>query len=420
MQYSKKPDTKGSTAVVRKSNLKNSDKGPVATVPRTEEAGSSESSAMDADEATTQEQLAAMDNRAVALSAPSDLLGSPAGAPASRAFSSDSPSPGTALSLLPTSPPVKPPVGGASDVQSLLDAAMADVHSTFAAQLANTSKQVTGTMQRLVTDLDAKFEGRHQHTEADVRALQTDMGRLEAGNIELRALLTQLQERVGVAEQTSVTGPPTPGPAGNWDRDIDKSLIRLRTASHAHITRLEAEKTFARVLEDANIKVGDWSLLGDKVSAPTFTARISGLAPAADRKVGQFFGACRSNGKWKEFHAALPNGSQERVFFSRDENPKQQFLAFASKKALSCVLSQFKDQKLFADRSRGLISRQGWRSLLKVEVHADRPAQVFPFNKELEELEEATKQKFDRPRFMREFLASLAKDSHDQREMSCV
>ena len=144
------------------------------------------------------------------------------------------------------------------------------------------------------------------------------------------------------------------------------------------------------------------------------------MACAADRKVDQFFGACRSHGKWKEFHAALPNGSQECVFFSRDENPKQQFLAFASKKALSCVLSQFKDQKLFADRSRGLISRQGWRSLLKVEATADRPAQVFPFNKEIEELEEATKQKFDRPRFMREFLASLAKDSHDQREMSCV
>ena len=115
-----------------------------------------------------------------------------------------------------------------------------------------------------------------------------------------------------------------------------------------------------------------------------------------------------------------PKGLQFQKKKARDENPKQQFLAFASKKALSCVLSQFKHQKSIADRSRGLISRQGWRILFKVDVHADRPPQVFPFNKEMEELEEATKQKFDRPRFMREFLASLAKDSHDQREMSCV
>ena len=80
-----------------------------------------------------------------------------------------------------------------------------------------------------------------------------------------------------------------------------------------------------------------------------------------------------------------------QVFFNRDQNGKQRRTVFVTKRLFNACLSQFSESKFFSDRSKGIVSRPGWKKILRASVESrDAEPIIQVYNAEVEVLERDT------------------------------
>ena len=98
----------------------------------------------------------------------------------------------------------------------------------------------------------------------------------------------------------------------DWDRDIDKSIVRVSSTGARPINREDVLATVKSIMEDAAIDAQHWKILGEQQTAPTYTVKLLGAAGVATKRVNTLFAACRTNeGKYREFYAE--GGKRQRA-----------------------------------------------------------------------------------------------------------
>ena len=154
----------------------------------------------------------------------------------------------------------------------------------------------------------------------------------------------------------------------------DETIIRINTSEAVAKTRI-LEKIKPWLTIDANLRETHFQLLGREVDR-FYTAKFLGDMEEAKRRMEQAHTQLRNmDGSWNDFEIEAPQGTNVKVFISKDKTRTQLVREKAGRRLLQAFRQRHEGPNWQFNKTTGTITVD-WVPIAKVEVDMDGTASI--------------------------------------------
>ena len=249
--------------------------------------------------------------------------------------------------------------------RGLLDELLAGIKSDIAESNKKEIQTATSRMEAnvnesfstLIRRVDGANQERFASIEENIRSVEERTGTVEQDQQRLREQVERMSKVLALAEEAI---PPPDPKAEDFDRDPDRSVIRINTDDAVHKHDLKA--TIDEWLHP-HFKASDFVLRGPDVEAAKFwSIKFTGaLALAASRAKKSLDVLKQQDGSWvvlKTHHPATKEKSVT-VYVSPDKSPKQKQTEFMVKKLAKIFRDKYPTRSTYFVKKTGVVAEQG-------------------------------------------------------------
>ena len=240
---------------------------------------------------------------------------------------------------------------GVPDVHELLADMQKQMSGEVSKGISDASSRLNGVVSNTLAKMDEANQRRFAAHDHELDDLRRRVCVLERGAGEQGETNRQLSSGLAAA---SLARPP-PRPVGSsWDREVDPSLVAVRTTEPTSIAAVE--KVVSELLAECSVKREEIEITGDAPSK-VFGVRFLGQPGLGAKRAGKFLGLRFNKAGFREFKCEDPAGGSCRIFFDHDKNGRQTRKEFIGRKLGKIVQdSVAKGKKVRHNRDEGVLS----------------------------------------------------------------
>ena len=246
--------------------------------------------------------------------------------------------------------------------RSDLDDIMADMRNDMRRSIEESHDNLSNSLVQTVSNMVDRQNKVHQ---ARFQGIEHRLNKLEAGDVVASASLAAMREQLAMASQES----PPPVQDDSFDRAIDASVLKLRTANQV------AEQAFTKAIRclmgELSLSDADWTCK-PRPFGNMATLRLKGTAGLAALRVRKLLGSMRDGDSWRDVTVDMADGSKTKLYIDHDKNGRQSKTELAIRKAKKILTEWYPNTTFFPNKKGGTVTHN-WVPLARAVINAASP-----------------------------------------------
>ena len=226
------------------------------------------------------------------------------------------------------------------------------------------ANEIRGSLFNTLREVDQANQKRFSVCESRIAALEARMDAEDRAKPSREAEVDHLRRGLAIA---SAPVPPPILAAGDFDRDIDPCIVRIRTSEV--VSKDSAFEGVQSLIAGLRLDDPNSVQIEGKVVGKSFALRFSGAPGLAGSRVRKFLGMQKSDGEWQHYTAKTPSGAEARIFLDIDKNQKTTRTELIARKSCRTLKETYPAHSFFLKKADSTVC-VNWVPLLRVQVES--------------------------------------------------